>query len=34
VAYSLLAEAEDRGGRASLAPVVERVRLGVARLRT
>ena len=34
VAYSLLAEAGDRGWRASLAPVVERVRLGVARLRT
>ena len=34
VAYSLLAEAGDRGWRASLSPVVERVRLGVARLRT
>jgi len=34
VAYSLLAEAGDRGWRASLTPVVERVRLGVARLRT
>ena len=34
VAYSLLAEAGDRGWRASLSPVVERFRLGVARLRT
>jgi len=34
VAYSLLAEAGDRGWRASLSPVVERIRLGVARLRT
>jgi HAE1 family hydrophobic/amphiphilic exporter-1 len=33
VAYSLLAEAGERGWRASLAPVVERVRLGLARLR-
>jgi HAE1 family hydrophobic/amphiphilic exporter-1 len=33
VAYSLLAEAGERGWRASLAPFVERVRLGVARLR-
>jgi HAE1 family hydrophobic/amphiphilic exporter-1 len=34
VAYSLLAEAGDRGWRASLSPVVERIRLGLARLRT
>ncbi|PYQ15429.1 MAG: AcrB/AcrD/AcrF family protein, partial [Acidobacteria bacterium] len=34
VAYSLLAEAGERGLRASLAPMLERVRLGVARLRT
>jgi HAE1 family hydrophobic/amphiphilic exporter-1 len=34
VAYSLLAEARERGFRASLAPVLDRVRLRVARLRT
>jgi HAE1 family hydrophobic/amphiphilic exporter-1 len=34
VAYSLLAEAGERGWRASLAPLRERIRLGVARLRT
>jgi HAE1 family hydrophobic/amphiphilic exporter-1 len=34
VAYSLLAEASERGLRGSLDGVRERIRLGVARLRT